>query len=104
MGENCKSVQKAKEKFLNEKSRPYLLELKEALESLDDFSPTAIEPIFKSIAEKNNIKLGNIAQPVRVAMTGKTESPGIFEVLEILGKGKTLKRLDKAIKTIENKP
>jgi glutamyl/glutaminyl-tRNA synthetase len=37
-------------------------------------------------------------------MTGKTESPGIFEVLEIAGKEKTLKRLDKAIKTIENKP
>ncbi len=104
ISEDVEYVQKAKEKFLNEKSRPYLIELKEALEKLEDFTPTAIEPIFKSIAEKNNIKLGNIAQPVRVAMTGKTERPGIFEVLEIAGKEKTLKRLDKAIKTIENKP
>ena len=104
IAEDVEYLQKAKEKFLNEKSRPYLIELKEALEKLEDFTPTAIERIFKSIAEKNNIKLGNIAQPVRVAMTGKTESPGIFEVLEIAGKEKTLKRLDKAIKTIENKP
>jgi glutamyl-tRNA synthetase len=37
---------------------------------------------------------------VRVAITGKTESPGIFEVLEIVGKEKTLRRLESAIKTI----
>ena len=41
------------------------------------------------------------AQLVRVAVTGKAESPGIFEVLEILGKEKVLKRLEKAIKAIE---
>ena len=45
-----------------------------------------------------------IAQPVRVAMTGKTESPGIFEVLEILGKTKTLQRLERAIQTIGEGP
>ena len=42
-------------------------------------------------------------QPVRVAVTGRTESPGIFEVLEILGKEKTLKRLARAIQMIEMK-
>jgi len=50
--------------------------------------------------KKYDIKLGNVAQPVRVAVTGKAESPGIFEVLEILGKGKVLKRLEKAIQEI----
>jgi len=104
IAEDVEYVQKAKEKFLNEKSRPYLIELKEVLEKLEDFSPSALEDIFKALAEKHTVKLGVIAQPVRVAMTGKTESPGIFEVLEIAGKEKTLKRLDKAIKTIENKP
>ena len=67
---------------------------------LSDFSASEIEKVFISIIEKHGIKLGNLAQPVRVAVTGKTESPGIFEVLEIIGKEKTLKRLDKAIKTI----
>ncbi len=54
-----------------------------------------------SFIQKNNIKLGTIAQPVRVAITGKTESPGIFELLEIVGKEKTIKRLEKAIKMIK---
>ncbi|MDI6744596.1 MAG: glutamate--tRNA ligase [Thermodesulfovibrionales bacterium] len=93
--------EKAKTKFLNEKSFPYLKELKENIESATDFTAHGLENIFKSIVEKHGIKLGALAQPVRVAMTGGTESPGIFEVLEILGKEKTLKRLDKAVKAIK---
>ncbi len=100
ISEDVEYVQKAKEKFLNEKNLPHLIEVKEALEKLDDFTYLEIEQIFKTIAEENNIKLGSIAQPVRVAMTGKTESPGIFEVIEILGKEKTLRRLEKAIQSI----
>ena len=100
ISEDVEYVQKAKEKFLNQKNRPYLVEVKEALEKLDDFTHLEIEHIFKTIAEKSNIKLGSIAQPVRVAMTGKTESPGIFEVIGILGKAKTLRRLEKAIQSI----
>lgn len=92
--------EKAKVKFLNDKSLPYLRELKKSLELLSDFSATELEKAFKTIIEKHNIKLGTLAQPVRVAMTGGTESPGIFEVLEVVGKEKTLKRLEKAIKTI----
>ena len=100
IAEDVEYVQKAKEKFLDEKNRPYLIEVKEALDKLDDFTHVAIEQVFKTIAERNNIKLGGIAQPVRVAMTGKTESPGIFEVIEILGKAKTLRRLEKAMQSI----
>jgi glutamyl-tRNA synthetase len=91
---------KAKEKFLNEKNLANLIEVKDVLKTLDNFIAPEIEKAFMSIVEKFNTKLGNIAQPVRVAITGKTESPGIFEVLEIVGKEKTLKRLEKAIKTI----
>lgn len=92
---------KAKEKFLNENSLASLVEVKAALKTLDNFIAPEIERVFMSIVEKQKTKLGKIAQPVRVAVTGKTESPGIFEVLEIVGKEKTLKRLGKAIKTIE---
>jgi glutamyl-tRNA synthetase len=92
--------EKAKAKFLNEKSKVLLAELKDIIASLTDFSATELEKIFKSIIEKHNVKLGALAQPVRVAMTGGTESPGIFEVLEVLGKEKTIKRLEKAIKSI----
>lgn len=102
----CEDIEidpEAKEKFLNEKSLPYLKEVKEALKRLDNFIAQDIEKTFMSVVEKHRIKLGDIAQPVRVAMTGKKESPGIFEVLEIVGKEKTLRRLEKAIKTIEEK-
>jgi len=100
IAEDVEYDEKAKAKFLNEKSRDLLIELKDALNALSDFSVAELENIFKSIVDKHGIKLGALAQPVRVAITGGTESPGIFEVLEILGKEKTLKRLDKAVKTI----
>jgi len=43
------------------------------------------------------LKLGKIAQPVRVAVTGGTASPGLFEVLAVLGKDQTIKRIDRAV-------
>lgn len=100
ISEDIEYNEKAKAKFLNEKSRELLIELEENLTSISDFSAQKLEKVFKAIIEKHNIKLGDLAQPVRVAMTGGTESPGIFEVLEIVGKEKTLKRLEKAVKTI----
>jgi glutamyl-tRNA synthetase len=99
--EDIEYDEKAKAKFLNEKSYDLLIELKDNLSAVADFSAHEIEKAFKAIIEKHDIKLGDLAQPVRVAMTGSTESPGIFEVLEIIGKEKTLKRLEKAIKTIK---
>jgi glutamyl-tRNA synthetase len=92
--------EKAKDKFLNEKSLPLLKDLRDTLASHADFSPAGLEPVFKGIVEKHGVKLGALAQPVRVAMTGGTESPGIYEVLEVLGKEKTLKRLEKAMSII----
>lgn len=89
--------EKAAKKFLNERSCPYLKELRERLATIDDFFASTIEKVFMAIVERNGIKLGDIAQPTRVAITGTTVSPGIFEVLEIVGKDRTLKRLDRAI-------
>jgi glutamyl-tRNA synthetase len=93
--------EKAKAKFLNSTTLEHLKGISEALATLEIFIASEIEKIFVSYAELHSLKLGMIAQPVRVAMTGRTESPGIFEVLEILGKTKTLRRLESAIKTIE---
>jgi glutamyl-tRNA synthetase len=88
---------KAKEKFLKPENIKYLSELKELLSGLSDFTAVEIEKVFHSFAEKHGIKLGAIAQPVRVAITGGTASPGLFEVLEIVGKDKVLKRLSMVI-------
>ncbi len=92
--------EQAKVKFLNEKSLPLLTDLKNAVAGLADFSHAGLEPVFKGVVERHGVKLGALAQPVRVAMTGGTESPGIYEVLEVLGREKTLKRLEKAISAI----
>jgi len=89
--------EKAARKFLNDRSLPYLKELRDGLAEMEDFSASAIEGIFMSIVERYGIRLGDIAQPTRVAITGTTVSPGIFEVLEVVGKEKTIKRLDRAI-------
>ena len=51
---------------------------------------------------KTGLKLGKIAQPVRVALTGRSASPGIFEITEIIGKQRVLQRLQRAVEHIEN--
>jgi len=92
---------KARAKFLTRESLTYLGELKDVLASLTDFSAREIENVFRAITERHGIKMGVLAQPARVAVTGGTESPGIFEVLEIIGKEKTLRRLERAILVID---
>ncbi|HDL19841.1 MAG TPA: glutamate--tRNA ligase [Nitrospirae bacterium] len=101
IAEEVEFDEKARAKFLNEKSLPYLEDLRDAVSADDDFSERSLEEIFKAIMEKHDIKLRKIAQPVRVAMTGGTESPGIFEILDIIGKEKVIKRLEKAITMIK---
>ena len=92
--------EKARKKFLTEETLPYLVDLKTALLALDGFSEKELESAFLSIIERNGIKLRDLAQPVRVALTGGTKSPGIFEVIEVVGKERTIKRLERAIETI----
>jgi glutamyl-tRNA synthetase len=92
---------KAREKFLKDNNLAALIEVRDSLRGLDSFAAPEIEKVFVSVVERLQTKLGSVAQPVRVAMTGKAESPGIFEVIEVAGKEKTLKRLEKAINTIK---
>ncbi len=96
--------EKAAKKFL----KPAVLEALQLLlaqfESLDTFSEENLETVFKTVMDQTGLKLGKIAQPVRVALTGRTASPGIFEVAAIIGKGKVISRLNKAIQFIEAKP
>jgi glutamyl-tRNA synthetase len=59
--------------------------------------------LIQQLAENRGEPLVKIAQPIRVALTGKTASPPIDEVLEVLGKAKVIQRLQKAIAFIEHK-
>jgi glutamyl-tRNA synthetase len=85
--------EKARSKFLTDEVKPLLGKLIAGLSALDDFSNDKIESLFKKTVEEESLKLGKLAQPVRVALTGTTVSPGIYDVILLLGKEQTLKRL-----------
>ncbi|MDA8387582.1 MAG: glutamate--tRNA ligase, partial [Nitrospiraceae bacterium] len=88
----------AREKFLTAGALDYLVDIRDALALTDEFNHENIEKVFRGVMERHGQKLAAVAQPVRVAVTGGTVSPGIFEVLEIMGRERVLKRLEKAIK------
>jgi glutamyl-tRNA synthetase len=67
--------------------------LASALESENDWSEPAMEGAIRRFAETEGVKLGQVAQPLRVALSGSTASPGIFEVLSVLGPAETKQRL-----------
>jgi len=86
----------ARAKFLTAEIRPLLAELSGRLEALPGFDQADIEKTFKDLLDQKGLKLSQLAQPVRVALTGRTVSPGIYEVMEILGKERSIRRLRKA--------
>jgi glutamyl-tRNA synthetase len=89
--------EKAAKKFLTPEVRAPLSELIEKLETLKDFDEKSIETAFTDVMQRHNLQLGKLAQPVRVALTGTTVSPGIYEVLAVLGKERSMKRLKTAL-------
>ena len=62
-----------------------------------DFTEANIERAFASTLEELGLKMGELAQPVRVALTGSTVSPGIHDVIAVLGKERTVARLNQAV-------
>jgi glutamyl-tRNA synthetase len=91
---------KTAEKFLTRETGSLLGEIARELAGLPDFTPAAMEPVLLRAAEKRGVKLGKVAQPVRVALTGGTVSPGIFEVMDVLGRDEVIRRLLHAAGTI----
>ena len=89
--------EKAARKFLTPEKTEPIGALIEGLDNAEPFTEAAIEGVFTAIMEETGLKLGKLAQPVRVALTGGTVSPGIFETIEALGKAETLKRLRQAM-------
>ena len=82
---------------------PLMQETRARLENTTDFTQKNLEGLFLRLLDEKKIKLGEIAQPLRVALTGTSASPGLFEVMEVLGKGKVLRRIDKALLHIAQK-
>jgi glutamyl-tRNA synthetase len=72
---------------------------RQSLGQVTDWSASALEAAVKTLAEARELGLGKIAQPLRAAVTGTSTSPGLFDVLAVLGRNETLARIDDALRT-----
>jgi glutamyl-tRNA synthetase len=95
--------EKARSKFLTAEIKPHLEKIASGLSEINVLEHDSVETLFKQVAEEAGLKLGKVAQPVRVALTGSTTSPGIYDVVLLLGKDTTLKRLSEMIAFIKNR-
>jgi glutamyl-tRNA synthetase len=87
--------------LLTTEARAMIAELLPALEGLEPWTQENLEPAVRNFADRRGLKLGNVAQPLRAALTGRTTSPGIFDVLGVLGKPESLARLrDQAAQSV----
>jgi len=83
-------------------SRNLLGQVSRDLAMVDPWSAEAAEAAVRAYAERCGVKLGAVAQPLRAALTGRTTSPGIFDVLAVLGKAESLARIaDQAVAPAE---
>jgi len=87
---------KAVAKFLTPEARALLTDVR-ALLAGAEFSQAALEEAMQAFLDARELKFKAVAQPLRVAITGKTFSPGLFETMEVLGRERTLSRLDRAL-------
>jgi len=91
----------AAKKFLTADAVPVLKALMEKLQPMEVFTEKELETLFEELAAAHGVKLGKIAQPVRVALTGASVSPGLFEVMNVLGRARVLGRLGQALAYLE---
>lgn len=101
-----KDVESYDEKGVAKHFKPETVALLEeciaAVEADDVYSLETTEAAYNKIAADNNLALGKVIHPTRLALTGRTVSPGMFDVMVLLGKEKTLARLHKAVEFIKN--
>jgi glutamyl-tRNA synthetase len=79
--------------ILESGGRPHLTALLPRFASLTEWNPAVTEGIVRDYVKETNVKLGQVAQPLRAALTGRSTSPGIFDVLDVLGREESLARL-----------
>jgi glutamyl-tRNA synthetase len=88
---------KARERWLDEKGRAALAEVRTALSDAEGFDQGSLEQALTAVIERRGAKPREVYQPLRVALTGGTVSPGIFESVALLGREETLRRVDQAL-------
>jgi glutamyl-tRNA synthetase len=86
-------VDESAEALLTREARELLQRTYERLAALADWDGGSLEAAIREVAESQDVKLGKLAQPLRAALTGRTTSPGIFDVLALLGRDESLARI-----------
>jgi len=81
----------------SDEARGHLAAIRELCVATEPFTAAALDPALRSLAAARGAKAGVLIHPTRVAVTGRAESPGIFEVLELLGRDRVLARIDRAL-------
>ena len=79
--------------LLDDQARGLLGDAHNKLSALADWEGGSLEAAIRAVADENGVKLGKLAQPLRAALTGRTTSPGIFDVLALLGREESLDRI-----------
>ena len=79
--------------LLNDEGRAVLKSILPELEAAQEWTSESLDAIVRAFAEKSGLKLGKIAQPLRAALTGRATSPGVFDVLAVLGREESLGRI-----------
>jgi glutamyl-tRNA synthetase len=94
--------EEAANKHLTPEIATSLQEFADQVEAEADFSKETLERILHGIIERQGLKMGKVAQPLRVALTGRTVSPGIYEVMGLLGKKRALQRIRAGVERAMN--
>lgn len=97
-----KIEEKTIKKVMKKSSIDLLSDFSESLKEIDDFSVELTEKLTRDFCEEREIKLGSIAQPVRVALTGMTATPGLFDLFYLFGKDETINRIKEFITFLRN--
>lgn len=84
-------------KIFNDDAKKSLEEVKEKISKVNELSESDFEVIVRKTAENLNLKVSLVAQALRLAITGKTVSPGLYEIIEVIGLQETIKRIERAI-------
>jgi glutamyl-tRNA synthetase len=88
---------KARRRWLGDEGRATLAQVRDALARLESFDEGAVAGALGAIVQEQSLKPGQVYQPLRVAVSGTTVSPGIFESVALLGREETLRRIDRAL-------
>jgi len=92
--------EKAWRKVMKDGALPLLTEALEALRGTQSFEPQELETALGRILAEHDVKPGQLYQPIRVAITGTSVSPGIFESLAVLGKDRSVERIERAVQRL----